>query len=214
MASYKKYIAEIIGTFAMVFCGTGAIIVNQQTNGVITHAGVACTWGLIVAAMIYALGNISGAHFNPAVTIGFWLAKAFPAKEILPYVLSQAIGAFVASIVLRILFPLNETLGASLPSGIVMQSFVLEIILTFFLMLVIMQVAQGSKEQGMFAGLAIGSVVLLEAMFAGPVCGASMNPMRSLAPAVISGHVEHLWVYLSAPFIGSALGVVLWKVMK
>ncbi len=214
MASYKKYIAEIIGTFAMVFCGTGAIIVNQQTNGVITHEGVACTWGLIVAAMIYALGNISGAHFNPAVTIGFWLAKAFPAKEILPYVLSQAIGAFVASIVLRILFPLNETLGASLPSGIVMQSFVLEIILTFFLMLVIMQVAQGSKEQGMFAGLAIGSVVLLEAMFAGPVCGASMNPMRSLAPAVISGHVEHLWVYLSAPFIGSALGVVLWKVMK
>lgn len=214
MASYKKYIAEIIGTFAMVFCGTGAIIVNQQTNGVITHAGVACTWGLIVAAMIYALGNISGAHFNPAVTIGFWLAKAFPAKEILPYVFSQAIGAFVASIVLRILFPLNETLGASLPSGIVMQSFVLEIILTFFLMLVIMQVAQGSKEQGMFAGLAIGSVVLLEAMFAGPVCGASMNPMRSLAPAVISGHVEHLWVYLSAPFIGSALGVVLWKVMK
>lgn len=214
MASYKKYIAEIIGTFAMVFCGTGAIIVNQQTNGVITHAGVACTWGLIVAAMIYALGNISGAHFNPAVTIGFWLAKAFPAKEILPYVLSQAIGAFVASIVLRILFPLNETLGASLPCGIVMQSFVLEIILTFFLMLVIMQVAQGSKEQGMFAGLAIGSVVLLEAMFAGPVCGASMNPMRSLAPAVISGHVEHLWVYLSAPFIGSALGVVLWKVMK
>jgi len=214
MASYKKYIAEIIGTFAMVFCGTGAIIVNQQTNGVITHAGVACTWGLIVAAMIYALGNISGAHFNPAVTIGFWLATAFPAKEILPYVFSQAIGAFVASIVLRILFPLNETLGASLPSGIVMQSFVLEIILTFFLMLVIMQVAQGSKEQGMFAGLAIGSVVLLEAMFAGPVCGASMNPMRSLAPAVISGHVEHLWVYLSAPFIGSALGVVLWKVMK
>ncbi|MBN8693490.1 MAG: aquaporin [Bacteroidetes bacterium] len=214
MEKYKKYLAEIIGTFAMVFCGTGAIIVNQHTNGVITHAGVACTWGLIVAAMIYALGNVSGAHFNPAVTVGFWLSKSFPSKEILPYVTSQAIGAFVASIVLKYLFPSNETLGASLPSGSPMQSFVLEMLLTFFLMLVILQVAKGSKEQGMFAGLAIGSVVLLEAMFAGPICGASMNPIRSLAPAIVSGHTEHLWVYLSAPIIGSVIAVGLWKLMK
>lgn len=214
MEKYKKYLAEIIGTFAMVFCGTGAIIVNQHTNGVITHAGVACTWGLIVAAMIYALGNVSGAHFNPAVTIGFWIAKSFPAKEIIPYVTSQGIGAFGASIILKSLFSGNDTLGATLPAGTPMQSFVLELLLTFFLVLVIMQVAKGSKEQGMFAGLAIGSVVLLEAMFAGPICGASMNPIRSLAPAIVSGHTEHLWVYLSAPVIGSVTAVGLWKLMK
>lgn len=214
MEKYRKYLAEIIGTFAMIFCGTGAIIVNQHTNGVITHAGVACTWGLIVAAMIYALGNVSGAHFNPAVTFGFWLSKSFPSKEILPYVTSQAIGAFVASIVLKYLFPSNETLGASLPSGSPMQSFVLEVLLTFFLMLVILQVAKGSKEQGMFAGLAIGSVVLLEAMFAGPICGASMNPIRSLAPAIVSGHTEHLWVYLTAPVLGALLAVGAWKLIR
>lgn len=214
MANYKKYLAESIGTFAMVFCGTGAIIVNQQTNGVITHAGVACTWGLIVAAMIYALGNVSGAHFNPAVTLGFWVAKAFPANQILPYVLSQASGAFFASLLLKFLFPANDTLGASLPSGSALQSFVLELLLTFFLMLVIMQVAKGSKEQGMFAGLAIGSVILLEAMFAGPICGASMNPIRSLAPAVVSGHTEHLWVYLTAPFFGAISGVGVWSLLK
>lgn len=214
MKQYKKYIAEALGTFAMVFCGTGAIIVNQQTNGVISHAGVACTWGLIVAAMIYALGNVSGAHFNPAVTIGFWVAKAFPSKQIIPYVLSQASGAFLASLLLKFLFPANDTLGASLPAGSALQSFVLELLLTFFLMLVIMQVAKGSKEQGMFAGLAIGSVVLLEAMFAGPVSGASMNPIRSLAPAVMSGHLEHVWVYLTAPIVGALLGVGIWNVMK
>lgn len=214
MEKYRKYLAEIIGTFAMIFCGTGAIIVNQHTNGVITHAGVACTWGLIVAAMIYALGNVSGAHFNPAVTFGFWLSKSFPSKEILPYVTSQAIGAFVASIVLKYLFPSNETLGASLPSGSPMQSFVLEVLLTFFLMLVILQVAKGSKEQGMFAGLAIGSVVLLEAMFAGPICGASMNPIRSLAPAIVSGHTEHLWVYQTAPVLGALLAVGAWKLIR
>lgn len=214
MKQYKKYIAEALGTFAMVFCGTGAIIVNQQTNGIISHAGVACTWGLIVAAMIYALGNVSGAHFNPAVTIGFWVAKAFPSKQIVPYVLSQSSGAFLASLLLKFLFPTNDTLGASLPSGSALQSFVLELLLTFFLMLVIMQVAKGSKEQGMFAGLAIGSVVLLEAMFAGPVSGASMNPIRSLAPAVMSGHLEHIWVYLTAPIAGALMGVGVWNVMK
>ncbi|HRD39756.1 MAG TPA: aquaporin, partial [Bacteroidia bacterium] len=161
-----------------------------------------------------ALGNVSGAHFNPAVTIGFCIAKSFPAKEIIPYVTSQGIGAFGASMILKLLFSGNDTLGSTLPAGTPMQSFVLELLLTFFLVLVIMQVAKGSKEQGMFAGLAIGSVVLLEAMFAGPICGASMNPIRSLAPAIVSGHTEHLWVYLSAPIIGSVTAVGLWKLMK
>lgn len=210
----RKYLAEIIGTFALIFCGTGAIIINQQTGGVISHAGVAATWGLIVAAMIYTVGDISGAHLNPAVTIGFWVAKVFPAKEILPYIISQSIGAFLASFTLHYLFPTNDTLGASLPAGTAMQSFILELILTFLLMFTIIHVAKGNKEQGMFAGIAIGSVVLLEAMFAGPICGASMNPIRSLSPAVVSGHLEHLWVYLSAPTLGAILAVLVWKVLK
>jgi aquaporin NIP len=206
----RKYIAEIIGTFSLVFCGTGAIVIDQHSGGAITHVGIAITFGLIVSAMIYALGNISGAHFNPAVSIAFWFAGKFPRRELLPYISSQAIGAFTASAALKFLFPANETLGATLPAGPAMQSFVLELILTFILMFVIVNVANGSKEQGMFAGLAIGSVVLLEAMFAGPVCGASMNPIRSIAPAVVSGHVEHLWVYITAPILGAVVAVICW----
>lgn len=197
-----------------MFCGTGAIIINQETSGVVTHPGIAFTFGLIVMVMIYALGSVSGAHLNPAVTIAFSVARRFPVKEILPYVLSQAGGAFLASLTLRFLFEANEHLGATLPSGTAMQSFVLEMILTFFLMLVIIQVATGSKEQGMFAGLAIGSTVLLEAMFAGPICGASMNPIRSLAPAIVSGHVEHLWIYLLAPIVGAVLAILVWHFIK
>jgi len=210
----KKYYAEALGTFALVFCGTGAIIINQESGGAITHMGIAFTFGLIVMVMIYALGPVSGAHLNPAVTIAFTIAKRFPAKEIFPFILSQAIGAFLASFALRVMFPGNDLLGSTHPSGSELQSFMLEVILTFFLMLVIIQVATGSKEQGMFAGLAIGSTVLLEAMFAGPICGASMNPIRSLSPAVVSGHLEHLWIYLSAPMLGAALAIGTWKIIK
>ena len=210
----KRYLAEIIGTFALVFCGTGAIIIDQQSGGTVTHVGVAITFGLIVASMIYAIGDISGAHLNPAVSIAFWVAKLFPAKEVIPYVLSQAIGAFLASFTLKLLFPTNTTLGSTLPAGDLMQSFVLEFILTFLLMFVIIHVAKGSKEHGMFAGIAIGGVVLLEAMFAGPISGASMNPIRSISPAIVSGHIEHLWVYLSAPISGAILAVLSWKILK
>lgn len=207
----KKYTAECIGTFALVFCGTGAIIINQQTGGTVTHVGVAITFGLVVMAMIYALGSISGAHLNPAVSIAFVLAKRFPLKELVPYIISQVAGAVMASLVLKFLFPGNGFLGATVPAGTASQSFVLEFILTFFLMLVIINVATGSKEQGMFAGLAIGSTVLLEAMFAGPICGASMNPVRSLAPAFVSGHTESLWIYLVATVLGAAAAIPVWN---
>ena len=209
-----KYLAEILGTFAIVFCGTGAIIINQETAGAITHVGVAITFGLIVMCMIYALGNISGAHFNPAVTLAFALFNKFKWKQVLPYVMSQTIGAFAASTLLRLLFPANKLLGATLPSGVWSQTFILEFILTFLLMLVILHVANGSKEQGMFAGLAIGATVLLEAMFAGPICGASMNPVRSLAPAVVSGHTQYLWVYLTATVFGALSAVPVWKLLN
>ena len=175
---------------------------------------VAITFGLIVMAMIFSLGSISGAHFNPAVTIAFWVAKEFPAKEIFPYIVSQLAGAMLASGLLHLLFPLNQLLGSTMPAGSEMQSFILEIVLTSILMFVILQVAKGSKEQGLFAGLIIGFVVLLEAMFAGPICGASMNPTRSIAPAIVSGHLEHLWIYILAPLLGAITAVGCWRILK
>ena len=210
----QKYLAELIGTFALVFCGTGAIVINQETAGSVGHVGVAITFGLIVMSMIYALGNISGAHLNPAVTIAFFLGRRFSAKQVTPYIIAQTMGAVLASLILRYLFPTNVLLGTTLPAGSASQSFILEFLLTFFLMLVIINVATGSKEQGMFARLAIGSTVLLEAMFAGPICGASMNPARSFAPAIISGHMEHLWIYLTATITGAALAIPTWKYLS
>jgi len=208
-AAVKAYVAECIGTFALVFCGTGAIIINQETGGLITHAGIAASFGLVVMVMIYALGNTSGAHLNPAVTIAFAFSGKFERRFVFPYVISQIFGALIASMVLKLMFPHNEMLGSTIPAGTGAQSFLMECILGFLLMLVIFQVAHGSKEQGMFAGLAIGGVVLLEAMFAGPVSGASMNPARSLAPAVISGNINDLWIYLTAPILGSMASVPL-----
>lgn len=207
----KKYIAETTGTFALVFCGTGAIIINQETNGAISHAGVAITFGLIVMTMIYTFGNISGAHLNPAVSIALALAKQFDLKVVPAYIMAQMSGAFLASLVLRFLFPNNEFLGSTLPSGLPMQSFVLEFILSFILMMVIINIATGDKENKMFAGMVIGSTVLLEAMFAGPICGASMNPARSIAPAIVSGHTEHLWIYIVATVSGAAAAIPIWK---
>ncbi|HEY4060971.1 MAG TPA: aquaporin [Puia sp.] len=203
----KRSIAEIIGTFALVFCGTGAIVIDKETGGAVSHVGVAVTFGLIVTAMIYGLGEISGAHLNPAVSIAFSLAGRLPAKSLLSYIPSQIAGALLASGLLRLLFPADAVLGATIPAGSALQSFILELILTFILMLVIMGVSTGSKETGLFAGIAIGAVILLEAMFAGPICGASMNPARSLAPALVSGHIESLWVYLTAPVAGAALAI-------
>lgn len=207
----RKYIAELLGTYALVFAGTGAIVIDQETNGSITHVGVAITFGLIVMSMIYALGSVSGAHLNPAVSIAFTVANRFDLKHLAGYITSQFVGAILASLTLRLMFPHNVLLGATMPLQSEMQSFMLEFILTFFLMLVIVNVATGSKEQGMFAGLAIGSVVALEAMFAGPICGASMNPARSLAPALVSGHLEHLWLYLVATTLGAITAIPVWK---
>ncbi|MEY2465714.1 MAG: aquaporin [Verrucomicrobiota bacterium] len=198
----KKYGAEMLGTFALVFAGTGAIVINDATQSV-THIGIALTFGLVVLAMIYTFGDISGAHFNPAVTIGFWAARRLPGREVVPYIASQITGAVLASALLRYLFPENKLLGATLPLGSETQSFVLETVLTFFLMLTILNVSTGAKEKGITAAIAVGAVIALEAMFAGPICGASMNPARSLAPALVSGHFEHLWLYLAAPTLGA-----------
>lgn len=210
----RKSVSEILGTFALVFCGTGAIVIDNVSHGAVSHVGVAVTFGLIVMAMIYGLGEVSGAHLNPAVSIAFTLAGRLPVKALAPYLASQIVGALLASATLRLLFPTDLLLGATIPAGSPWQSFVLELLLTYILMIVIINVATGPKEQGLFAGIAIGSVILLEAMFAGPICGASMNPARSLAPAVVSGHIENLWVYLTAPVIGAALAIPTWTYLK
>jgi len=210
----KRYISEFIGTFSMVFCGCGAMTINEVTGGTVTHVGIGLTWGLIVMAMIYAFGETSGAHFNPAVTIAFAYAKKFAWKEVPKYIIVQILGAFVASGILLFLFPDSEFLGSTIPKVDVWRAFVLELLLTFFLMVTIINVSTGSKEIGVIAGIAIGGVVLLEAIFAGPITNASMNPARSLGPNIVSGNIEGLWLYVVAPVLGALLAVVSCKLVK
>lgn len=203
----RRVAAEVFGTFCLLFAGTGAIVINDVAGGSVTHVGIALVFGLIVLAMIDAIGDISGAHINPAVTIGMWVAGRLPATMVLPYLAAQLLGGFAASGLLKGLFPEHPTLGATLPAGSAWQSFILEVVLTWILMVVVLRVSSGSKERGMFAGITVGSVIAVEAMFAGPICGASMNPVRSIAPAVLAGTTDTLWIYIAAPLTGSLLAV-------
>jgi aquaporin NIP len=213
-ASMRKLLAECFGTFCLVFTGTGAIVINDLSGGAISHVGVALTFGLVVLAMIYAVGDISGAHLNPAVTLGFFAARRFEGRHVLPYIASQLVGAFAASGLLRVLFPTHSTLGATMPAGSDWQSFVLEFVLSGILMFVILSVSTGAKERGITAGLVVGAVIALEAMFAGPISGASMNPARSLAPAVVSSHWSSVWLYLLAPSCGALVAVAGCRCMR
>lgn len=203
----KRLGAEFLGTFALVFAGTGAIVINDVSGGSVSHVGIGLTFGLIVLAMVYAVGDVSGCHLNPAVTLAFFVARRFGGGSVVPYMVSQVLGAVLASLTLRLMFPSHGTLGATLPAGAAMQSFVLELILTLLLMFVILSVSTGAKEKGILAGVAVGSVIALEALFAGPISGASMNPARSLAPALVAWRLDSLWIYLTAPVLGACLGV-------
>ncbi|MCB0400433.1 MAG: MIP family channel protein [Winogradskyella sp.] len=212
----RKLLAETIGTFTMVFCGCGAMTIDEITNGSVSHLGIAITWGLVVMSMIYAFGEISGAHFNPAVTLGFATAKKFKWKNVPSYITAQLIGAFMAIAVLWILFPESQSFGHTYPAeGFApYKAFMLEFLLTFFLMMVIINVSTGSKEIGTMAAIAVGSVILLEAMFAGPMTKASMNPARSIAPAIFSGNISNLWLYIVAPILGAQLAIICHYVLR
>ena len=204
----KNLAAEFIGTFTLVFAGTGAIVIDETTGGAVTHVGVALTFGLIVLAMIYTVGDISGAHLNPAVSLGYFAARRFPLREAIPYIASQCGGALAASGCCTFSFPKISFWARRFLPDRQSQSFILELILTAILMFVILGVSTGAAEKGITAGIVVGAVIALEAMFAGPICGASMNPARSLGPAVISGHFQYLWIYLLAPVIGACIGVL------
>lgn len=205
--------AECIGTYALVTAGCGAIIVNTQTQA-LTHIGVAMTFGLVIMVMIAATGHISGAHFNPAVTFAFALTRHFPWREVAAYIVGQLLGALAAALTLLVLFGNVAYLGATLPSGSLWQSFGLEILLTAFLMFVIISVATDTQAVGELAAVAIGATVALDALFGGPISGASMNPARSLAPALVSGEWVNQWIYVIAPMIGASLGAIVYQMIR
>ncbi len=201
----NTFLAELIGTFALVFVGCSAIVVSDIHPAAVNSMGIAAVFGLVVMSMIYAVGNVSGAHFNPAVSIAFTVAGRLPKEKLISYIMAQCLGAIFAASIILLLFPHHETLGSTLPNADIWRVFLLEVILTFFLMFVILNVATGYKEKGIMAGVAVGGIVGLEALFAGPITGASMNPARSLGPALLSQQWATLWLYIFAPIIGALL---------
>jgi len=209
-----KYAAEAIATFTLVFCGTGAIAANEISGGAVTHVGVSLVFGLVILAMIYSVGHISGAHMNPAVSLAFTSVGRLSARELPLYWTAQVLGGLTASGMVRIIFPTSTTLGRTTPAGSSAQSFILEFVLTLILMFVIMGVAHDERAEGEMAGIAIGSTVTLEALLGGPISGASMNPIRSIAPAIVSNHLGSLWIYLIAPTLGALAGATLYRAVR
>jgi MIP family channel proteins len=210
----RKVGAEMIGTFALVFAGCGAIMINAAMGGTVSHVGIGLTFGLVIMVMIYATGHICGAHFNPAVTLAFAAVGRFPWKQVPAYVAGQVAAAILASFALQAVIGDVANLGTTAPAGSAMQSMVLEAILTFFLMFVITAVATDSRAVGAMAGWAIGGTVGLEAIFAGPISGASMNPARSFGPALVSMETSDLWVYILGPTVGALLGAFAYRLIQ
>lgn len=211
----REALAEFLGTFILVFAGTGAVMVNKISQGAITHLGVSLVFGAVVAAMIYATGHISSAHLNPAVTLAFWASGFFVSKRVLPYILAQCAGAIAASTLLLITLGKVANLGATVPlNDNWLQSLILETVLTFILMFVILGSGLDRRAPIGFAGIAIGLTVGLEAAFMGPITGASMNPARSFGPAIVGGIWQHQWVYWVAPILGAQLAVLVYRIIS
>ncbi|XP_034697400.1 aquaporin NIP1-1 [Vitis riparia] len=211
----QKLIAEVLGTYFLIFAGCAAVVVNSDKNSVVTLPGISIVWGLVVMVMVYSVGHISGAHFNPAVTIAFATCKRFPWKQVPAYVVAQVIGSTLASGTLRLIFNgKQDHFPGTLPAGSDLQSFVIEFIITFYLMFVISGVATDNRAIGELAGLAVGATVLLNVMFAGPISGASMNPARSLGPAIVSNTYRGIWIYLLAPTCGAISGAWVYNIIR
>jgi MIP family channel proteins len=209
----RALVAELIGTFALVFAGAGAIMVDDKTHA-LGHVGVAITFGLVIMVMIYAVGHISGAHFNPAVSFAFALTRHFSWTRVVGYWAAQVSGALIAAAILRGSLGDRAHVGATLPAGSQAQAFLWETVLTFLLMFVIMSVATDTRAVGEAAAIAIGGTVGLDAMFGGPITGASMNPARSLGPALVSGDLHALWLYIAAPLLGAAVGGLAYQYLR
>jgi aquaporin NIP len=209
----RALVAEAIGTFALVFAGAGAVMVDAKTHA-LGHVGVAITFGLVIMAMIYAVGHVSGAHFNAAVTFAFALTRHFPWRRALGYWIAQLVGAVTAAALLRGSLGNVAHTGATLPSGSQGQSFLWELVMSAFLMFVILAVATDTRAVGEAAAIAIGGTIGLDAMFGGPISGASMNPMRSLGPALVSGDLHALWLYIVAPVAGASVGGLAYQFVR
>lgn len=210
----RRLVAECFGTFVLVFAGTCSIVVEQQTGGALGQVGVAMVWGLTVLALIYAIGDSSGCHLNPAVTLGFCADGRFPPREVGSYVASQCLGAILGSLAIALVFPGAVERTITTPSGSAVQSVAMEVFLTLYLMFVILRVSSGSKERGAMAGVAVGGVIAAEVLIGGPVSGASMNPARSLGPALVAGRCELLWIYLVAPLAGAMVAVLVHRCIQ
>ncbi|KAI3456103.1 hypothetical protein Pfo_012766 [Paulownia fortunei] len=211
----QKIIAETLGTYFLIFAGCAAVVVNADKEKVVTLPGISIVWGLVVMVMVYSVGHISGAHFNPAVTIAFASCKRFPWKQVPAYISAQVLGSTLASGTLRLLFNgRHDQFAGTLPTGSDVQSLVVEFIITFYLMFVISGVATDNRAIGELAGLAVGATVLLNVMFAGPISGASMNPARSLGPAIVSSHYRGLWIYLLGPTAGAIAGAWVYNIIR
>ena len=211
----RRLVAESLGTFCLVFAGTGAIVINTLTGGQLGHGGIAAAFGLVVAVMIFAVGHLSGAHMNPAVTAGFAVGRHFPRLEVVPYWVAQCAGAILASYSLRALFGASHGLGVTQPAYVSHSSaLVLEAGLTAVLMIVVLAVATDTRAAGSLAAIAIGGTIGLEALVLGPITGASMNPARSLAPALASSDFASLWIYVIGPVAGAVVGVLIYEVLR
>ncbi|XP_010518941.1 PREDICTED: aquaporin NIP3-1 [Tarenaya hassleriana] len=218
----QKLIGEFIGTFALVFAGCSAIVVNERYGKAVTLPGIALVWGLTVTVMIYSIGHVSGAHFNPAVSVAFFSSKNFPLKQVPGYIAAQVLGSTVAAGILRLVFDLNDDVCGgkgdvfvgTYPSGSKTTSFVMEFVATFNLMFVISAVATDKRAAGPFAGVAIGSTVVLDILFSGPISGASMNPARSLGPAIVWGCYDNLWIYIISPVVGAISGAWAYDLLR
>ncbi len=212
--NYQKCVAEFIGTFAILFFGCGSIMIAQRFQGTISADAIPLIFGAVVATMIYTVGHISGAHFNPAVTLAFAVTRHFRVKQVIPYSLAQFLGAIAAIAILSVIMPVGQSYGATIPNVDTIAAFTWEIILSAFLMFVIIAVATDTRAEGVMAGIAIGTIVALGSFVGGSLTGASMNPARSLAPALFQGTTNTLWLYLTAPFIGAIIGAALYQFIR